>query len=571
MKTPEVMSTYRFAERTSGLKPSAIRELLKTTVAPDLISFAGGLPAPELFPIEALARAAQEVLSGDGPAALQYGVSEGHLPLREWVCEHLARAEGIAATPDRVLITNGSQQGLDLVAKTLIDPGDVVVVENPAYLGALQAFKSYQARIVGVPGDGDGIRTDELEATLARLPRPPKLLYLIPNFQNPTGTSLSAGRRARVLELAAWHGVPIVEDDPYGRLRFSGPDVPPLAAMPGGESVLYLGTSSKILAPGLRVAWLVAPDREVYERLVAAKQAADLHTSSFAQRVVCRYLGTPGALDQHIGRLRAAYALRRTAMLQSLERHLPRGCTWTRPDGGLFLWVRLPPGTDGFELLRAATLEKVAPGEGGLRPGRAVLGRNPAVQHDPPQLQQRIPREDRGGRAAARRGHEKLRLSEQGEDHSPDVAGDHTVAGSGRVHAVALVQIGPAADALKKERHKRNPLPGRNLREDPGESPRVILAHVREHPHAGQDDPGRGAPRPDPRYDGLQVRADQGWVHAAQAVVRAEREDEDIDRLPKDPIHASQAPGRCLTAEAGVDHAPGQAGGGDLCLDDGRV
>ncbi len=365
MKTPEASSPYRFARRTSELKPSAIRELLKTTVAPDLISFAGGLPAPELFPVEALARAAREVLAEDGPAALQYGVSEGHFPLRRWVCDHLAEADGMTASPEQVLITNGSQQGLDLVAKALIDPGDFVVVENPAYLGALQAFKSYQARIVGVAGDGDGIRTDELEATLSSLPRPPKLLYLIPNFQNPTGTSLSAERRARVVEIAAWHGVPIVEDDPYGRLRFAGPDVPPLAAMPGGESVLYLGTSSKILAPGLRIAWLVAPDNDLFERLVAAKQAADLHTSSFAQRVVFQYLAVPGALALHVGRLRAAYALRRTAMIGALERHLPQGCTWTRPDGGLFLWVRLPQGMDGFELLGAATREKVAfvPGE----------------------------------------------------------------------------------------------------------------------------------------------------------------------------------------------------------------
>jgi 2-aminoadipate transaminase len=365
MKTPDATSPYRFAVRTSGLKPSAIRELLKTTVAPDLISFAGGLPAPELFPVEALARAARDVLADDGPSALQYGVSEGHLPLREWVCGHLAGADGMTASPDQVLITNGSQQGLDLVAKALIDPGDFVVVENPAYLGALQAFKSYQAEIVGVPGDGDGIRTDALEAALARLPRPPKLLYLIPNFQNPTGTSLSGARRARVVEIAAWHGVPIVEDDPYGRLRFAGRDLPPLASMPGSESVIYLGTSSKILAPGLRIAWLVAPDRELFERLVAAKQAADLHTSSFAQRVVHRYFQVPGALELHIRRLRAAYALRRTAMLQALERHLPPGCTWTRPDGGLFLWVRLPPHIDGFDLLKASTREKVAfvPGE----------------------------------------------------------------------------------------------------------------------------------------------------------------------------------------------------------------
>jgi 2-aminoadipate transaminase len=348
-----------------ALKPSAIRELLKATVTPDVISFAGGLPAPELFPVESLEGVVRDILAEDGPAALQYGTSEGHLPLRAWVCGHLARTSGMAATSDQVLITNGSQQGLDLIAKALVDPGDVVVVENPAYVGALQAFNSYQAEIIGVPGDSDGIRTDLLAETLSRLPRPPKFLYLIPNFQNPTGTSLSAGRRAEVVKIAAAHGVPIVEDDPYGLLRYSGPDVPPLASLPGAQSVVYLGTSSKILAPGLRIAWLVATDSGLMERLIAAKQAADLHTSGFAQRVVCGFFRLPGALERHVGRLRAAYALRRDAMLQALEEHLPGECEWTRPNGGLFLWVRLPAGTDGVELLGAAAREKVSfvPGE----------------------------------------------------------------------------------------------------------------------------------------------------------------------------------------------------------------
>jgi 2-aminoadipate transaminase len=359
------LSPYRFSARTAVLGASAIRELLKSTASPDVISFAGGLPAPELFPVDALSLAAREVLSEDGHAALQYGVTEGYPPLREWVCDTLARTAGFPAAPEQVLITSGSQQGLDLIAKVLIDPGDVVVVENPAYLGALQAFQSYEAHIVGVPGDDEGIRTDELAEVLESLPRPPKLLYLVPNFQNPTGTSLSAGRRARVVEIAAAHGVPIVEDDPYGRLRYSGPDLPPLASLPGAQSILYLGTASKILSPGLRIAWLVASDAELFERLVAAKQAVDLHTSSFAQRVACRYFTTPGALDLHVGRLRAAYVLRRTAMVQALERHLPAGCEWTRPDGGLFIWVRLPTGFDGYELLKSAAREKLAfvPGE----------------------------------------------------------------------------------------------------------------------------------------------------------------------------------------------------------------
>jgi 2-aminoadipate transaminase len=357
--------SFRYAARTASLKPSAIREILKTTASPDIISFAGGLPAPELFPVGDLARAAGEILAADGPASLQYGVTEGHLPLRQWICRHLASVEGIEAAPEQVLVTSGSQQGLDLAAKVLIDPGDTVVVENPAYLGALQAFQSYQADVVGVPGDDEGIRPDELARTLAALPRPPKLLYLIPNFQNPTGTSLSAGRRAQVVEIAAAHGVPILEDDPYGRLRYSGVDLPALSSLPGARDSVYLGTSSKILAPGLRVAWLVARNRTFFERVVAAKQAADLHTSSFTQRVMCRYVLEPGAVEGHIVRLRAAYAARRAAMLDALERHLPAGCSWTRPDGGLFLWVRLPPFLDATKLLAVAAARNVAfvPGE----------------------------------------------------------------------------------------------------------------------------------------------------------------------------------------------------------------
>jgi 2-aminoadipate transaminase len=356
---------FRYAARTALLRPSAIREILKTTVAPDIISFAGGLPAPELFPVEALGRAARDVLAEDGPAALQYGVTEGYEPLREWICRHLELAVGIKASPDRVLVTSGSQQGLDLVAKTLVDPGDTVLVENPAYLGALQAFQSYQARVIGVPGDEQGMRTEELARILESMPSPPKLLYLIPNFQNPSGTSLSAARRLEVVEIAARRGVPVLEDDPYGRLRYSGQDAPALSAAPGARAMVYLGTASKVLAPGLRVAWLVARDRVFFERLVAAKQAADLHTSTFTQRVVCRYVLQPGALESHIDRLRSAYARRRAAMLQALERHLPGGCAWTRPDGGLFLWVTLPPSVDAGKLLVKAALRKVAfvPGE----------------------------------------------------------------------------------------------------------------------------------------------------------------------------------------------------------------
>ncbi len=357
MSTP---SSFAFAQRTAGLKPSAIREILKVTGSPDVISFAGGLPAPELFPIEATARAAQSLLAEDGPASLQYDITEGYLPLRQWVCAHLSETVGLKVSPDQILITNGSQQGLDLISKVFLDPGDTVLVENPAYLGALQAFQSYEAVPVGIESDEHGLRPEALRTFLETSPRKPKLLYLIPNFQNPTGRTTPDARRAEIVAIAAHFGVPVIEDDPYGRLRFSGEDVPALGTFPDARHWLYLGTSSKIMTPGLRVAWLVAPDREVYEKLVAAKQAADLHTSAFTQRLVWRYVREPGVVTAHVAKLCAVYGRRRDVMLAALARHFPSGCSWTQPDGGLFLWATLPESIDTLELLKTAARQKVA-------------------------------------------------------------------------------------------------------------------------------------------------------------------------------------------------------------------
>jgi len=359
------MSDFRLATRCARLKSSAIRQILKVTAGPDIISFAGGLPAPELFPLQDIGRATEEVLREDGASAMQYGPTEGYLPLREWVCAHLSATVKLQASPDCVLITQGSQQGLDLVAKVLLDPGDRVLVETPSYVGALQAFGSYEAELVGIPSDENGMRTEELRRVLESSAPKPKFLYLIPNFHNPTGTSLSAARRTEIVDLAATHGVPLVEDDPYDQMRYSGEALPALGALPGAHDRLYLGTASKILCPGLRIAWLVSPDRALYERLVSAKQASDLHTSSFSQRLVWRYVRQPGVFGAHIERLRAAYGRRRDAMLGALERHLPDGCRWTRPDGGLFIWVEVPPRIDTLELLTAAMAQKVAfvPGE----------------------------------------------------------------------------------------------------------------------------------------------------------------------------------------------------------------
>lgn len=359
--TPKIdRSAFRFAERMSGLKASAIREILKVTETPDVISFAGGLPAPELFPVEQFALACQEVLARDGPAALQYSVTEGYQPLRQWVCDYLHETIHIECTPDQVLIISGSQQGLDLIGKVLLDPGDLVIIENPAYLGAIQAFDAYQARYVNVGTDDEGILTDDLARVLAQSKRLPKLLYLVPNFQNPSGITLSLARRKQVIAICAEHGIPIFEDDPYGRLRYSGDHLPSIMALARGHNCVYMSTVSKTIAPGMRVAWLVMPDRALFEKVVPAKQAADLHTSSFTQRAVYAYARRPGGVEAHVKEMLPVYARRRDLMLKSLEEFMPEGCSWTRPQGGLFLWARMPQAVDTQELLALAARLKVA-------------------------------------------------------------------------------------------------------------------------------------------------------------------------------------------------------------------
>jgi len=353
-------SYFRFAERMAGLKASAIREILKVTEMPDVISFAGGLPAPELFPVERFARACQEVLETDGPAALQYSVTEGYQPLRRWISEYLRETIHVECTPEQILIISGSQQGLDLIGKVLLDPGDFVIIENPAYLGAIQAFDAYQARYVNVATDDDGIRTDDLERVLSTAPKLPKLLYLVPNFQNPSGITLSLARRREVIDICAEFGVPIFEDDPYGRLRYSGEHLPSITALAGGRNCVYMSTVSKTIAPGMRVAWLVITDRALFEKIVPAKQAADLHTSSFTQRAVYAYAKPHGAVEAHVKTMLPVYARRRDVMIDSLERFMPPGASWTHPQGGLFLWARMPDGVDTQELLALAERSKVA-------------------------------------------------------------------------------------------------------------------------------------------------------------------------------------------------------------------
>ncbi len=342
------------ARRMSRVQASAIRELLKLTERPEVLSFAGGLPAPEAFPVEAMARAHADVLAHDGAAALQYGATEGFGPLREWVAARMTQ-RGLPAAAANVLITAGSQQGIDLAGKALIDPGDIVAVEEPSYLAALQSFSTYEAQFAVVGSDDDGMRVDQLEETL-RTTRV-KLIYLVPNFQNPRGTTLSLERRARLARLAAEHGVAVLEDDPYAELRYSGAPLPPVAGLEPEATVLHLGSFSKTLAPGLRLGFAVADER-IIRALTIAKQAADLHTGVLSQRAVSRLLETFD-YDAHLRRLQL-YGERLAAMLASLERSFPAGARWTRPEGGLFVWARLPHGLDAEALLSAAMREHVA-------------------------------------------------------------------------------------------------------------------------------------------------------------------------------------------------------------------
>lgn len=360
----ETLWDQRYAQRTLRMSGSAIRELLKLTEEPDIISFAGGLPAPDVFPIERVKEACDRVLKNQASYVLQYGTTEGYVPLREMVAEFTNRY-GITVTAENVLITSGSQQALDLLGKIFINPGDRILVENPTYLGALQAWNTYGAEYVPVHSDDDGIEPDNLERAFRISP---KLLYIIPNFQNPTGTTLSCERRIKVVDLAEHFGAPIVEDDPYGQLRFEGEHLPPVIALDGQArsnhknsyrgNVIYLSTFSKIMAPGLRLAWVIAPP-EVIRKLVLAKQGTDLNTSTFNQALAYE-VGRDGFIDSHMALIKRVYKERRDVMFDSLSEFMPEGVHWTHPMGGLFLWATLPEKIDTAELLKKAVQQRVA-------------------------------------------------------------------------------------------------------------------------------------------------------------------------------------------------------------------
>jgi 2-aminoadipate transaminase len=353
-----------FADRTQQMKSSIIRELLKLTQQPDIISFAGGLPAPDVFPLQKFQEACNIVLQEQGPASLQYSTTEGHPPLRALIAEMAAR-DGYSVSPDDVQITSGSQQALDFIGRILINSGDKVVIESPTYLGALQAWSIYEPEYIQVPMDEHGMMIDKLEDALKAKP---KFIYVLPNFQNPSGVTLSLERRQKLVKLADKYGVPIVEDDPYGRLRFEGEHIPSVISLDaqyrgsrnGGYdgNVIYMSTFSKLLAPGLRLAWTIAPP-EVTRKLVMTKQAADLHTSTFNQ-IVAYEVARDGYLDEHIKLIRKTYHERRDVMLETMDELFPSEVKYTRPEGGMFLWGSLPEGMDATEIFKQAVEKKVA-------------------------------------------------------------------------------------------------------------------------------------------------------------------------------------------------------------------
>ncbi len=361
----------RYADRLAGVRSSAVRDLFAAASRPDMISLSGGMPEVSKVPVAAVAQAASEAVMHEGAAALQYGSSQGREQIRSVISELMAEI-GVRLTPDEVVVTAGAQQALDLLAKTFVNPGDVIITEGPTYVGALQAFSAYQPDIRCIPMDDDGMRMDLLEAELKRVgPRGAKFIYTIPNFQNPAGVTMSPDRRRRLLELAREFDIPVVEDDPYGRLRFEGGHMKPLRSL--DDEVIYLGTFSKIFAPGLRLGWVTAP-KPILAKILLVKQGADLCGSNFAQVTAERYfLGT--RWRKVLQGLTATYAERRNAMLDALDEHFPSEARWTRPDGGFFVWVEMPMYVDCASMLAEAVEHGVTfvPGDGFYPDGR---GRN---------------------------------------------------------------------------------------------------------------------------------------------------------------------------------------------------
>ncbi|CAN7628550.1 MULTISPECIES: aminotransferase-like domain-containing protein [Duganella] len=343
---------WRFSERADQLQSSFIREILKITQQPEIISFAGGLPSPLTFPVDEMKIAFDKVLSENGKVALQYGPTDGYLPLRQWIADSLS-VNGAKIVAEQVLMTSGSQQALDLLGKVLIDEGSRVLVETPSYLGALQAFSVYRPEFKSVDTDDHGLVPSSIDKVAAGA----RLLYALPNFQNPTGRTLSVERRQELVETCARLGLPLIEDDPYGALSYKGDPLPKMVAM-NPEGVIYMGSFSKVLTPGIRLGYVVAP-LPLVRRLELAKQAADLHTSQLTQMVVHEVI-KDGFLQRHIPKIRTLYGDQCQVMLDAMAQHFPAGVQWTKPEGGMFIWVTLPKHIDAMKLLDEAIAQKVA-------------------------------------------------------------------------------------------------------------------------------------------------------------------------------------------------------------------
>jgi len=346
-----------FAKRMSSIKASEIREILKVTEQDDVISFAGGLPAPELFPVDEINQASQIVLKNQGAKALQYTTTEGYAPLREWIARRMNERCGTTFDKDNILITHGSQQGLDLSGKVFLDEGDVVLCESPTYLAAISAFKAYGCRFIEIPTDENGMDMEALEDVLRNTSNI-KLIYAIPTFQNPTGKTWSLERRKRLAEISSNYNVAVIEDNPYGELRFEGESLPTIKSFDHSGNVLYMGSFSKILCPGFRIGW-IAGDKDIIRKYVLVKQGVDLQCNTLAQMTISEYLKQYN-IDEHIGKIISVYKKRRDIAVDCIERYFPDDTKFTRPEGGLFTWIELPNGLSARTMLEKCLEKKIA-------------------------------------------------------------------------------------------------------------------------------------------------------------------------------------------------------------------
>lgn len=343
----------KFAERTNNMEGSAIRELLKLTQRPEIISFAGGLPAPELFPVKEMIEVSRKVLEESGTSAMQYSTTEGYLPLRKHLANRMNEKLNTNVTADEILVTNGSQQCLDFLGKAFLDKGDVVLCESPSYLGAINAFNAYQPRFIDVPTDENGMIMEELEKILATTENV-KFIYVIPDFQNPSGRTWPLERRKKFMEIINKYEIPVAEDNPYGELRFEGESLPSLKSMDTKGLVMFLGTLSKILCPGYRIGWVAASEK-ILSKFNVIKQAADLQASTISQMEMAKFFDMY-SVDDHVNKIREVYGHRRTVMMNAIEKYFPKSVKYTYPNGGLFTWVILPEGIDATELQKEKAL-----------------------------------------------------------------------------------------------------------------------------------------------------------------------------------------------------------------------